>query len=288
MVKLDDVCEVIINSDPAVFRKVFDEKSARVITALTGISNDGFDAIATYVNFILAAVSADGKLSEPEFELLKPIFDLMGGTVTNYEDALRIFSELGLEDSDNLRDTVDKTVTLAGMFSPELKNDMILLTIMACAVDGEISPKEKEWISQLIAPFRIEITPMEAVELFLTRAGVFTLATVFDGKPRMRTLGFKTVLDGRIWFAVGSFKDVYAQLQANPYCEIYACSGQEFLRWDGKAVFTEDERLDAIAAEAMPQVAEMYKENGWKLAFFTLDGGHAEIVKIDNTKIGLF
>lgn len=287
MTSLDEVCDVIRNCDKDVFNSIFDVKSSRVITALTGIADSGFDAISTYVNFIMAAVSADGKLTKPEYELIKPIFDMLNGSDSTYEDALGIFRQLNLGDSENLRDTVDRMVTMVGMISPDMKNDMILLTLMVCAVDGEITPEEKSWISQLIAPLRFELGPMEVIDLFLTRAGVFTLGTVLDGKPRMRALGFKAVLDGRIYFGVGTFKDVYAQLRANPYCEIYACVEDEFLRWDGKAVFSDDERLVAIAAKAMPQVMDMYRENGWDMAFFTLDCGHAEVVNANNTKVAL-
>ena len=101
-------------------------------------------------------------------------------------------------------------------------------------------------------------------------------------------VGLKIKLDGKLYFAVGTFKDVYKQLQKNPKCEILASAGMDFLRWDGKAVFTDDNRLLPIVANMMPQLVQMYDEMGWKLGFFTLEDGSAEIVNVSNQKTKLF
>jgi uncharacterized pyridoxamine 5'-phosphate oxidase family protein len=62
----------------------------------------------------------------------------------------------------------------------------------------------------------------------------------------------------------------------------------DFLRWDGKAVFVDDPRFMPVVANMMPDLAKMYDEMGWKLGFFTLEGGTAEIVNVSNTKTKLF
>ena len=125
---------------------------------------------------------------------------------------------------------------------------------------------------------------MEAIDAFLTKAGTFTLATTCKDQPRMRVLGLKIVLDGRIYFAVGTFKDVYKQLVANPKCEILASVGMDFLRWDGKALFVDDPRLMPIVENMMPDLVKMYNDMGWKLGFFTLVEGSAEVVNVNNQK----
>lgn len=129
---------------------------------------------------------------------------------------------------------------------------------------------------------------MKTIDEFLGKAGAFYFATVDGDRPKMRVLGFRTVLDGKIYFAVGTFKDVYRQLQANPNCEVSACVGPEFVRWDGRAVFREDPRLDEAAKQVMPEVVEMYEKAGNKLAYFTIEGGHAETVDVTNQKKKLF
>jgi hypothetical protein len=40
--------------------------------------------------------------------------------------------------------------------------------------------------------------------------------------------------------------------------------------------------------EAMPDIAKVYFDNGWQFAFFTLQGGHAEIVAASGAKNKIF
>ncbi|MBQ7621676.1 MAG: hypothetical protein IJV02_04620, partial [Candidatus Methanomethylophilaceae archaeon] len=87
---------------------------------------------------------------------------------------------------------------------------------------------------------------------------------------------------------VGTFKDVYKQLRANPMCEILASIGADFIRWDGKATFSDDPRLMQFVEKAMPDLAAMYKQMGWSLGFFTLEGGSAEYCNVSNEKVKIF
>ena len=138
------------------------------------------------------------------------------------------------------------------------------------------------------SPLTIDVTPMEYIDAFLTKAQVFTLATTDGDKPRMRILGLKLNLDDKIYFGVGTFKDVYKQLKANPKCEILASVGMDFLRWDGKAVFSDDPRFLPMLKAVMPELAQMYFDMGWSFGFFTLEGGSAEVVNVSNQKIKIF
>ncbi len=45
---------------------------------------------------------------------------------------------------------MDRMVDVIGLVSPELKDDIVLVCLMVCAVDGKVSAKEKKWIKQLI------------------------------------------------------------------------------------------------------------------------------------------
>ncbi|MCQ2085315.1 MAG: pyridoxamine 5'-phosphate oxidase family protein, partial [archaeon] len=203
------------------------------------------------------------------------------------DEALAIFKQSGLDNPEQYKKTVDLMIDLLGVVSEELKTAIISVCLLVCAIDGEVSKDEKEWIKQLVDD-NFGLTPMEQIDGILDEAKVFTLATTDGAQPRMRILGFKCFFDGKVYFAVGTFKDVYAQLQANPKCEILASMGMSFLRWDGNAVFYEDPRFDAAFEAAIPQIAAMYKANGLKIAFFTLEGGNAEIVGVDNSKQKLF
>ena len=288
MSKFDDICKQLEEMDKETFTKMFNDKSIDVMAALIDLAADGKDGITAYMQFILASVAADGVLSEKEFELLKPFFDKTAGKEVTYEEAVEIFKKMGLDKPDALKDVVDVMVDIIGLVSEDIKADIVMLCLLVCAIDGEVSQKEKDWIRQLIEPLTIEVDVMDYIFDFLDRAKAFVLATTDGDQPRMRVLGLKIRLDGDIYFGVGTFKDVYKQLQANPKCEILASVGMEFLRWDGEAVFTKDERLLPIVENMMPQLVAMYKQMSWEMGFFKLEGGSAEVVNVSNEKKKLF
>ena len=288
MTDFDTLCKQLEQMDSEKYAQIFADISDDVIMELTALTADGKDGITAYMQFILASVAADGVLSKPEYMLLKPWFDRMTDKDTTYEEAVEIFNGLGLDKPDAYKDIVDTMVDIIGLVSDEIKDDIILLCLLVCAIDGEITQEEKDWIKQLADPLTIEVPVVDVLDQFLTKAGVFVLGTTDGDQPRMRVLGLKIRLDDKLYFAVGTFKDVYKQLQKNPKCEILASSEMEFLRWDGKAVFTKDERLLPIVANMMPQLVEMYKQMGWELGFFTLEGGSAEICNVTNEKKKLF
>ena len=288
MSDFDALCKKLETMDPETFAQIFNDKSVDVISALVALTADGKDGVTAYLQFILASVAADGVLSKPEFTLLKPMFDRIADKDTTYDDAVEIFNGLGLDKPDAYKDIIDTMVDIIGLVDEDMKDDIVLLCLLVCAVDGEVTEKEKDWIRQLAEPLTIEMSPAGVIDEFLTKAGTFVLATTDGDQPKMRVLGLKIKLDDKLFFAVGTFKDVYKQLQKNPKCEILASVGMDFLRWDGKAVFSKDDRLMPIVANMMPDLAAMYKEMGWELGFFTLEGGNAEIVNVSNQKTKLF
>ena len=288
MSKFDDICKELEQLDHETFVKMFNDKSVDVMAALVDLTSNGTDGLTAYMQFLLASVAADGVLSEKEYELLKPFFDRMADKDVTYEEAVELFKKMGLDEPDALKDVVDVMVDFIGLVSEDVKADIITLCLLVCAIDGEVSQKEKDWIRQLIEPLKVKIDAMDVINDFLDNAKSFVLATTDGDQPRMRVLGLKIKLDGKLYFAVGTFKDVYRQMQANPKCEILASVGMDFLRWDGKAVFSKDERLLPIVENMMPQLVAMYREMGWEFGFFTLEGGSAEIVNVSNTRKKLF
>ncbi len=288
MSDFDTLCTKLEQMDPQTFSQIFNEMSVDVINNLVELTADGTDGLTAYLQFILASVAADGVMTEEEFVLLKPIFDRMAEKDLTYEEGVEVFKAMGLDNAESYKKIIDTMVDIIGLVSDDLKDKIVMLCLLVCAIDGEVSQKEKDWIKQLIEPLTIEIDAMDYIDDFLTKAGAFTLATTCGDQPRMRVLGLKIKLDGKLFFAVGTFKDVYKQLQANPKCEILASVGTDFLRWDGKATFVEDPRLLPIVENMMPQLVQMYNEMGWKFGFFTLEGGSAEVVSVNNTKQKIF
>jgi uncharacterized pyridoxamine 5'-phosphate oxidase family protein len=85
------------------------------------------------------------------------------------------------------------------------------------------------------------------------------------------------VVDGKIYFGCGTFKNVFKQLTENPKVEVLAVNGADFLRYDGIAKVVKNEAVLNKIREMAPQIMEMYDQNGWEMGLFYLENGHAEI-----------
>ena len=116
------------------------------------------------------------------------------------------------------------------------------------------------------------------VNEFLDSAKVFYFLTTDGNQPKGRPFSFHLLGDDdKLYFGCGTFKKVYKQLTENPQVEVLAVNGGEFMRYDGAVKFVQDDALMAKVREAMPQIMAMYDKNGWEMALFYLENGHAEI-----------
>ena len=106
---------------------------------------------------------------------------------------------------------------------------------------------------------------IEKVDKILTKAEVFYLSTVDGDKPKVRPLGFHLLDGDKIYFGVGTYKDVYKQMEANSNVEIAAWDGEHFLRYYGVADLSENEEIVNKAFER------------WEMGIFFLDKATAEI-----------
>ncbi len=83
---------------------------------------------------------------------------------------------------------------------------------------------------------------MEQVLAILNdKSAIGYLATVDNGKPRVRPWGFQFEENGRLYFCTASNKDVYKQLVAVPYVE-YSKTTKDmvWIRVSGEIHFDED------------------------------------------------
>ncbi|MBQ6098586.1 MAG: pyridoxamine 5'-phosphate oxidase family protein [Methanobrevibacter sp.] len=115
------------------------------------------------------------------------------------------------------------------------------------------------------------------IDELLTKAEVFFLATIDGDKPKNRPLGFHMLDGDKIYFGVGTFKEVYRQIEANPNVEISAWDGEHILRYYGEVKIEKNDELVDKAFELMPELGEMYKANGWEMGIFYIDKATAEI-----------
>ena len=150
MSNFDALCQVLEDMDNDTFNDIVNQKSADVIKALIGITEDSLSGVSVFTDFILCAIAADGELTEKEYLFLKPSLDLILQRDTTFEDAQKLFYDEGLDKPKDYKRAMDQMVDVIGRVSPELKDDIVLLCLMVCAVDGEVTEEEKDWIRNLI------------------------------------------------------------------------------------------------------------------------------------------
>jgi uncharacterized pyridoxamine 5'-phosphate oxidase family protein len=80
----------------------------------------------------------------------------------------------------------------------------------------------------------------------LKDVGVFYVATIDGDKPRVRPFSSVTEYEGKIYFCTNNTKDVWKQLEKNPYVEISGFKNGEWIRVSGKLV--NDDRLEVKKA----------------------------------------
>lgn len=92
---------------------------------------------------------------------------------------------------------------------------------------------------------------MESALKFLDLHRDIALATVEEGRPKIRVFQIMRMEGETLYFATSPHKEVYRQLQADPHVEIMAMSGNIFVRIAGEVRFdVEDERARAIYSES--------------------------------------
>ena len=115
------------------------------------------------------------------------------------------------------------------------------------------------------------MSDIQKVNEFITEAGVFFLASVDGDQAKCRPLGFHMLVDDKIYFGVGTFKEVWK-------LEIVALNPEKdkFLRYYGVATADDNPELVEKTFELMPEIGEVYKENGWEMGIFYIDDATAE------------
>jgi uncharacterized pyridoxamine 5'-phosphate oxidase family protein len=101
-------------------------------------------------------------------------------------------------------------------------------------------------------------TKMQQVYEFLKQAGVYYLATVEEGRPRVRPFGTVDIFEGKLYIQTGAVKPVSHQMKADPRVELCAMHEGRWIRVEAEAVL--DERLEPAEhmLESYPQLRGMY------------------------------
>ena len=116
---------------------------------------------------------------------------------------------------------------------------------------------------------------MEEVYEFLKAVGTYYLATVENGRPRVRPFGTVDLFDGALTIQTGLSNPVAQQIKAEPRVELCAFDGTRWLRVAADAV--EDPCVEAQEhmLEAYPSLRAMYAPGDGNTAVFRLVNAEA-------------
>ena len=105
---------------------------------------------------------------------------------------------------------------------------------------------------------------------YLKSNPVFHLATVEEGKGRVRPFGFVMKRNGLLYFCTNTKKDVYKQLAANPEIEISDKGTDDtWLRVRGRIAFDASREAKAQAFAEAPNLLRIYPKGADEEVFIT-------------------
>ena len=149
MREFDALCKAYEEMDALTYAAIIAEKSGKIIPALSAITEDGLDGITLFASFVVGAVVADGNLSVEEYAITFPLFKAFFGKEVNFETCNSIVRKMRRE-TKLMKKYVSDMVKVFGLVSEELQEDIVLVCLMICAIDGKVSLKEKNWIKKLL------------------------------------------------------------------------------------------------------------------------------------------
>jgi len=150
MKEFEMLCKEFEQMDVVSYTAYLTEKSLHVLPALQAVAENGIDGAAIFFSFIMGAIAADGKLAEEEYAIISPLLRSFFNRDVTYEECQKAFKEYKKE-TRQLKTVANQMIDILGLFSEELKNDIVIICLMICAIDGKVSLKEKRWIMQLVA-----------------------------------------------------------------------------------------------------------------------------------------
>jgi len=102
---------------------------------------------------------------------------------------------------------------------------------------------------------------MNEVYEFLKSCGTYYLATVDDGKARVRPFGTINIFEDKLYIQTGKSKNVAKQIEKNNNVEICCFKDGEWLRLSGELI--KDDRVEAKKdmLDHYPDLRNMYDEN---------------------------
>ena len=149
MTEFDDLCREAEDIDFETRCAILKGKSQELLPLLSEKSEDGESGADILSTFLFSAMAADGRLSEEEYDLLYPLLSSFLGEKINYTDAKKAVGAMRKENREMKKISEDMVGVLAE-FSEDLRREIVLVIMMICAADGNISLSERLWIKKLL------------------------------------------------------------------------------------------------------------------------------------------
>ena len=124
---------------------------------------------------------------------------------------------------------------------------------------------------------------MEEVQKFLKECGVYYLATIDGGMPRVRPFGTAEIFENHLYIQTGKSKNVSKQIAENPNVELCAFANGTWLRVSGKLV--RDDRIEAKKdmLDKNPSLRSMYNESDDNTEVLYFENGEATFYSFTNS-----
>lgn len=150
MKNFNELCAIAEELSPEEYTAVLIAKTKQILPALHKVTDDGIETLKLYAAFLISSVCADGKIDETEYLLLLPTLKAVFGPDFDYADAKRLARELRPE-TRQFKAAMNRILDEIGEVDEDLKDDLVIVSLLICAIDGKITAKEKRYIKQLIA-----------------------------------------------------------------------------------------------------------------------------------------
>ena len=125
---------------------------------------------------------------------------------------------------------------------------------------------------------------MENALSFLSEHKDVAFATVEGDKPKIRVFQIMKRNEDILYFATATHKEVYQQLQKNPFVELLAMAGNISVRVKGKALFDVSNNIGKEIYETNPVLIRLYHSYS-ELVYFRLAISELENERIIATEI---
>lgn len=102
---------------------------------------------------------------------------------------------------------------------------------------------------------------MKEIIAFLQKNPVQYLSTIgLDNRPKVRPFQFMLEESGKLYFCTSNEKNVYQELQKNPYVEFCSC-GENFswIRLNAKVIFVKNLEIKKKIQDLSPLVKSIYQ-----------------------------